>query len=105
ADQDCGEVRAKALGLFSKVNELVFSIDSSSDSMGKFPQQERVVLTQLYSHLVRILHSVAENDHVEEDRAALLLSLEGMEWNFEDICDVLREAVLSQKTNRFKIVR
>ncbi len=105
ADQDCGEVREKALGLFSKVNELVFSIDSSSDSMGKFPQQELVVLTQLYSHLVRILHSVAENDHVEEDRAALLLSLEGMEWNFEDICDVLREAVRSQKTNRFKIVR
>ena len=48
---------------------------------------------------------MAENDHVEEDRAALLLSLEGMEWNFEDICDGLREAVLSQKTNRFKIVR
>lgn len=105
ADQGVGEVREKALALFSKVNALVFAVDSSSDSMSKFPQQELVVLTQLYSHVVRILQSVSMGEHIEEDKSALLLSLEGMEWNFEDICDILRDAVQSQKANRFKIVK
>ena len=105
ADQTCGIVRKKALELFTRINEMVFTIDSSSTSMAKFPQQELVTLTQLYTHIVRILQSVSENDHIEEDKDALLLSLDGMEWNFEDIEESLKSAVEEQQLSKFKIIK
>lgn len=105
ADQKAGPVRREALELFSKVNALVYEVDCSSESIKQFPQQELVILTQLYSHLYRILQSFNDIESLERDADALLLSLDGMDWNFEDIRGPLEAAVESQRRNRFKVVR
>lgn len=105
ADQRAGPVRREALALFTKVNALVYEVDCSSESIKQFPQQELVILTQLYSHLYRILQSFNDIESLERDADALLLSIDGMDWNFEDIRGPLEAAVESQRRNRFKVVK
>ncbi|MFA6936832.1 MAG: hypothetical protein WCQ67_01215 [Treponema sp.] len=105
ADQTLGNVRQQALDLYTKVSFLVYEIDTSNVDLKNYPQQELVILSQLYSHLTRILESVASDNSVEEESEAILLSLDGMRMNFEDIADELRYAVSEQKRNQFKIVK
>ena len=105
ADQVTGKVRTLALDLYTSVARLIFRIDCGGDKLDQFPQQELIILSQLYNHLLRILQSVADGDHVEEDSEALELSLDGMRWNFEDIVDALEGAIAQQQLNRFKIVK
>ena len=102
-DQVRGPVRERALELFSRVAALVFKVDCSNGNVEKFPQQELVILTQLYSHLLRMLESIADDPSVENEASAMLMSLEGMEWNFEDIQPNLLAALEEQYLNRFKI--
>ena len=105
ADQTLGNVRQQSLNLYTKVSFLVYEIDTSGVDLKDYPQQELVILSQLYSHLTRILESVANDDAVEEESEAILLSLDGMKMNFEDIAEELRYAVSEQKRNQFKIVK
>ncbi|MCH5295132.1 MAG: hypothetical protein J1F14_04435 [Treponema sp.] len=105
ADQTVGKVRHKTLLLYGKVLRLMSSIDCDGKKLEQFPQQELVILSQLHNHLVRMIQSVAEDDGIEEDFDALMLSVEGMDWNFEDIKDALEAAVERQRINRFKVVR
>ncbi len=104
ADQTKGLVRNQALELFSRVNSLVYRIDvSAGNSIKDFPQQELVILTQLFGHLYKILQSLEDDPTIEDDSDAVLLSLDGMKWNFEDIRGVLEAAVEEHLCNRFKV--
>ena len=105
ADQTSGPVRQRALSLYGKVALLVYQIDCTGNSLEKYPQQELVILSQLYSNITRILESVARNDHIEEDADAIMMSLEGMEFNFEDIYDELEYAVEKQRTKKFTVIK
>lgn len=105
ADQGVGEVRRLSLELFTRVNALVYKIDCSTSAIQELPQQELVILTQLYGHLYRILHSIQESESLEKDASALLLSIDGMKWNFEDIREPLEAAVEKQRCNRFKVIK
>ena len=108
ADQDAGRVREKALELFSKVNYLVYQVDCTGDSVKAVPQQELVILTQLYSHLLRIIQNLCDADelrHLGNEVDSLMLSLEGMKWNFEEIRGVLEAAVEEQRCRRFKVIK
>ena len=85
-DKSIFEIRERALVLFSKVNLLISSIGNTKLDVEKFPQFELVVLTQLYSHLVKLIEEV-ENIMIRlyfptED---VMLSLSGMEETFEDV--------------------
>lgn len=85
-DKSIFEIRERALSLFSKVNLLISSIGNTKLDVEKFPQFELVVLTQLYSHLVKLIEEV-ENIMIRlyfptED---VMLSLSGMEETFEDV--------------------
>lgn len=104
ADQSKGLIRNQALELFSKVNALVYRIDKTAGNTIKdFPQQELVILTQLFGHLYKILQTVEEDPSIEKDTDAVLLSLDGMKWNFEDIRGELEAAVEEHLCNRFKV--
>jgi len=105
ADQTIGPVRERALALYERVARLVYRIDCTGNSLEKFPQQELVILSQLYSNITRILESIATNDHFEKDADASLLSLEGMEMNFEDIEDELEYAVDKQQCKKFTVIK
>ena len=105
ADFPVGEIRNAALDLYSRVSSLVYDVESSSANFDKFPQNELVILSQLFAHINRILESIDSNpDAAVEDQATLDLSLEGMEYNFEDIEGALRGVIESEKRNNFTIV-
>ena len=83
----------------------MYKIDSASCNQKDLPQQELVILTQLCGHLFRILTSLDDVDAVERDSEAILMSMDGMRWNFDDIKDVLELALEQQRVSRFKVVR
>ncbi len=105
ADFAIGSIRHKALELYSKVGDLVYDIDCAGEKIEQFPQQELVTLSQLFTHISRILEMLASGRECEEDeKTALKLSLEGMEYNFEDIRTELKLAVDRFKAGQFKVI-
>lgn len=105
ADFPLGEVRERALKLYSKVCALVYDVESSSVGFEKFPQQELVILSQLYSHMNRLLESMSlDPDSIINEIQTIGLSMEGMEYNFEDVDSVLRKEILKQDKNDITVV-
>ena len=86
----------------------IYIFDSTlrdGEKIERFPQQELVILSQLFAHAARILDMLSnENECKDDDRDALKLSLEGMEMNFEDICPELRNALDRCYAEQFKVV-
>lgn len=105
ADQVLGAVRKRALELYGNIAALVRKIDFSGDSVLNFPSQEVVVLAQLHSHALRMIETVASDPSAEESAEALLLSIDGMEWNFEDISGILEDALAKEKRSQFKVIK
>lgn len=105
ADQVAGPIREQALDLYKKVNELMFEVDKCYSGLSNFPQQELVILTQLYNHIVRILQSFVSDSDIGDENEAILASLDGMRCNFEGIRDILLGAIDECRCNRFKVVR
>ena len=105
ADFSRGAIRHRALELYTKVGDLVYDVECASDKLAEFPQQELVTLSQLFAHVSRMLEMLSRlNDSLDEDESALQLSLEGMEYNFEDICYQLKAVLDRLKHDRFKVV-
>ncbi|MDD5929720.1 MAG: hypothetical protein PUC37_07945 [Spirochaetales bacterium] len=101
------KTRHRCLALFTRVNSLMSEIACSdySISLENLPQQEVIILTQLFGHLVRLLEELENNftrnqfpiDDVE-------LSLDGMEETFDDIEGSLTYALENNKRKGFEIV-
>jgi hypothetical protein len=105
ADFANGSLRHRALKLFGEVGSLVFELDCDNKELDMLPQQELVTLSQLYTHISRILEILSEDSDCEEEEAcAMELSLEGMEMNFEDIKPLLISALDKVKKNRFNVI-
>ena len=105
ADQTLGAVRKKTLELYGNVSSLVRKIDFLGELILNFPSQEVVVLAQLHGHILRMLETIASDPTAEETADALLLSLDGMEWNFEDIKGILESSLAKEKQSQFKVIK
>ena len=105
-DYPIAQMRKRILALFSKVSELFCAIGGSGVSADIFPQQELVILSQLYSHVVRLLEEV-ENVYIRPQFPIddVTLSLEGMEDTFDDISGVLFSALENNRAKGFEIVK
>ena len=106
SDYPIAQRRKRILSLFTKVSELFCAIGGSGIAAETFPQQELVILSQLYSHVVRLLEEV-ENVYMRphfpmED---VSLSLEGMEETFEEISGTLFSSLECNRSKGFEIVR
>ena len=105
ADFANGSLRHRALELFTDVGALVCELDCDNRELDQLPQQELITLSQLYTHISRILEILSEDsDCEEEETCAMELSLEGMELNFEDIKPLLISALNKVKQNRFNVI-
>ena len=105
ADQIFGPVRERCLELYAKVSGLVRKIDYNGKSFLDFPSSELVILLQLHEHILKMLENLGSEPGAEEMAENYLLSLDGMEWNFEEIAGVLEDALAKEQKNHFKIVR
>ena len=104
-DQTSGPIRMQSLELFKKVNSLLFKIDGCTGDLNDFPQQELVILMQLYEHLLNILSYSYTDKDVENDSDAILVSIDGMKWNYDDIEEILLGAIEENNCSRFKVVK
>ena len=105
ADFSRGSLRHRALDLYSKVGSLVYDVDCASDKLGEMPQQELVTLSQLFTHISRMLEALScQNESIDEDEYAMQISLEGMEYNFEDIRIPLMTAIERLQNDRWKVI-
>ena len=84
---------------------MLCSIGCSGLKLQDFPQQELVILVQLYSHIARIAEEMEIDPfHDTFPYDEVLLSLDGMEETFEDIGDTLRESLDTITYDSIKIV-
>ncbi len=105
ADFAIGSIRHRALELYMKVGALVYDIDSTGNKLDKYPQQELVILSQLFAHIMKMLEVLADSKECpEEEVSAMTLSLEGMEFNFEDIRLQLISTVNKLHAEDFEVI-
>ena len=106
ADFEIGDLRHKALELYRDVFELLNAIDEAGGSLEEFPQQPLIILLQIYAHVSQILElSEADPSAVLDEHGEILLSIEGMEFNFEDIGGLLWAEVDSKNKKCFMLVK
>ncbi len=110
ADFAYGDFRHRCLEFYESVRELFFELDCTDDEFRKMPQTELITLSQLFSHLSAMMDSVADfGSEVGEfgggeELDTMELSLEGMEFNFDEIRPILETAYEQIKRERFTVV-
>ena len=94
ADYKLAPIRQRVLDLFSQVSSLLCGIGCSGLKLEDFPQQELVILVQLFSHIARIVEEM-ENDFLQDvfPYDDVELSLEGMEETFAEIEGTLHNSL------------
>ncbi len=106
ADFERGPVRHRLLELHSKVFALVLELDEVDDQLEHFPQQPLVILTQLSTHIQYMLEGLLHDQGLkDEDVRTMAVSLEGMEYNFEEVSAELKDALSKCYKNRFSVVK
>ena len=105
ADQILGPVRCRCLELYAKISGLIRKIDYNGKTFLDFPSSELVILLQLHEHILKMLEGLATEPQAEELAENYLLSLDGMEWNFDEISGVLEKALAQEQRSQFKIVK
>lgn len=106
ADFERGPVRRRLLELHTKVFALVLELDDVDDQLEGFPQQPLVILTQLSTHIQYMLESLLRDTNLkDEDIRAMAVSLEGMEYNFEEVSAELKSALAASYKNRFTVIK
>ncbi len=105
ADFTNAALRHRALDLYCKVDSLVSELDCNKKEIAQLPQQELVTLSQLFTHVSRILEVIESNNDCDEDESyTMSLSLEGMELNFDEIRVPLLSAMDKIRRDRFIVV-
>ena len=106
SDYPIAQLRKRVIALFTRVSELFCEIGGSGISAEDFPQQELVILSQLYGHVVRLLEEL-ENVYMRPNfpQDDISLSLEGMEETFDDISGVLFSSLEHNRSKGFELVQ
>ncbi|MBR5400846.1 MAG: hypothetical protein IK102_03450 [Treponema sp.] len=105
ADYKLAPIRQRTMELFSQVSMLLCSIGCSGLKLEDFPQQELVILVQLFSHVARIVEEM-ESDYLRDifPYDDIQLSLDGMEETFEDVGSILHNSLETITYDSIKIV-
>ncbi|MBQ9630932.1 MAG: hypothetical protein IJR49_05040 [Treponema sp.] len=106
ADFPISKIRERALALYSQTNSLIFEIDHAATNLERYPQQALIILSQIFSHIIRILEMlVNDSTNALNDQDEIILSIEGMEMNFEGIRDELVDMVEQEKKLGFSVTK
>ena len=105
-DFNKGEVRSRALKLYSALVKLICDLDSCGLPADLFPQQDLVVLSQLFAHTGHLVEALLYQENLsDKDLSAASASLEGMTFSFEDIEEILVSVMENKKKDAFSIVK
>ncbi len=100
SDFEKGEARSRTLALYSDLVDLICFLDSSDSTVDELPQQQLVILSQLFSHTTKFLDVFMNEESISSNDLELILeSLDGMEDGFEEISIELRQAINKNTNN------
>ncbi len=105
-DYGINPMRKRIIKFFSQIIKILGAIGASGIDVEKFPQQEIIVLVQLYTHVVRLVEEL-QNPYLKSEipLEEMSLSLDGMEDTFDEIYDTLKSALDRNIKNGFEIVK
>ena len=105
ADFERGNIRKALLDLYMKEFHLVKDLEIADAQLDLFPQHSLVVLTQLLSHTQYMLEALLYQEHIsQEDLKTIQLSIEGMQYNFDEVETELRLALKKFEKKRFVVI-
>ena len=94
ADYEVGEVRHRALELYSRLLTLVCRLDRCPVQVQNMPQHELIVLSQLFGHTAKLISGLLfQKNLTDKELDSSRLSIEGMEYSFEDIRPALESVM------------
>lgn len=99
------DFRNHVLNFFRRLNCLIWECSINNLNLEKFPQQELIMLIQLYQHTTKLFSEFLDVEYREEIQIEpSMISLSNMELTFEDIEPILNEAVNSIKLSDYTII-
>ncbi len=105
ADFSVASIRKRALELFTQVCALMCGVGCSELELNDFPQQELVILNQLFVHSVRTIEEIENKALLPSvPLDAVEISLFGMEETFLDIKDSLISVLNTAPAKGFEFV-
>lgn len=104
-DYHIAPVRKKMVELYSEIVELFTNLGISNIDAREFPQQDLVILSQLYGHICRMLEEI-NNPYLCEKIPIddITISLDGMEETFNEIGSVLYESLKNLRYKNFSVL-
>ena len=105
-DFNKGDVRQAALELYSALVTLICELDLCGLPADVFPQQDLVILSQLFAHTGHLIEVLLYQENVTDaDLNSAAASLDGMSASFEDIEEVLTDVMHRKKKNAFSVIK
>ena len=104
-DYPVAEIRKRGLDIYIKISSLAFELAFSGIGASKFPQDELIILSQLFSHCVKLIEqleipSLFGNFPIDD----MYMSIQGMEFTFEDIENSLKNSLKNLRYKSFSVV-
>jgi hypothetical protein len=105
AEPEIAAVRKQVLDLYTRVALILSSLSKSGLELECFPQQDLIVLLQLFDHMTRMidelgLNATSQNFPIDD----VLLSLEGMEETFTDVGSSIKTALDVNTYKKIKVI-
>jgi len=105
SDFRIGEIRHEALSLYTDMLSLFYTLESSMIKMNLFPNQEIIVLKQLFSHVGNLVEALLLQEYIgEADISAANLSVENMRFTFDEINQSLLNFLKEHRADVFKLL-
>ncbi len=105
ADYDVGILRHQLLFLYDKLVCLITELDCYDEELESFPQQDLVVLSQIYNNVIQILSEMEIDSYTfSNNYKGFVATLNGMKESFIEIEENLTAAVIKEKKRTFKII-
>ncbi len=104
-DFEKGQVRSSSLELYSSLVKLICELDSCGIPVASLPQQQLVIVSQLFSHTTKFLEAfMTESNLSKEDIAMISTSLDGMLESFDEVSEDLTLAMGKKNVDGFTII-
>lgn len=106
ADFEIGKVRHQVLDLYLKLLDLGYELSYLGNILDNLSQQPIVIFTQLVEHITRMISVLLDSDACEEkELIAISTSLEGMEFSYDEIMDILADEIKKHQKDIFSVIK
>ncbi len=105
-DFETGEVRSRSLELYSALVSLICELDTCGLPASSLPQQQLVIVSQLFSHTTKFIEAFMTEVHLSKDDITMISSsLDGMTESFDDVSSELTLAMGKKNIDGFTIIQ